>query len=132
MLSWLLGESASGAAREALEDAGTVVASELTLIECDRALLRAALTGRVAEAAAADRRAWLARVSDQWTVLGLDPEIAARARRPFPREPLRTLDALHLATALSARATFDGLRLLSLDERVRSAARDLGFEVLPA
>ena len=107
------------------------MASELTLIECDRALLRATLTRRVPEAAAADRRAWLARVADHWTVLGLEPEMAARARRPFPREPLRTLDAIHLATAISARAAFPGLQVLSLDERIRSSARDLGFAVLP-
>lgn len=108
-----------------------MIASELTLIECDRALVRATVAARLAEARAADRRSWLARVSDHWTVLALDSEIAVRARRPFPREPIRTLDAIHLATALTARAIVPGLRLLSLDERVRACARELGFDLLP-
>ncbi len=46
-----------------------------------------------------------------------------RARRPFPVEPIRTLDALHLASALGAKETLDDLALLSLDHRIRSAAR---------
>ncbi len=108
-----------------------MITSELTAIECTRGLIRAAVTGRLSEAQAADRRAWLTRVSEYWTVLTLDAEITARARRPFPREPIRTLDAIHLATALAARAILPGLRLLSLDERVRASGRELGFQLLP-
>jgi hypothetical protein len=54
-----------------------------------------------------------------------------RARKPFPAEPIRTVDAIHLAAALTARACLAGLGLLSLDDRVRSAGRRLGFELLP-
>ncbi|MGH7266990.1 MAG: hypothetical protein ACREMB_19385, partial [Candidatus Rokuibacteriota bacterium] len=64
--------------------------------------------------------------------LHLDAEVIARARRPFPREPVRTLDALHLATALAARIAVGGLALVSLDQRIRTAGRELGFELLPA
>lgn len=54
-----------------------------------------------------------------------------RARRPFPVEPIRTLDALHLASALVARSAEAGLMLLTLDQRVRENAQRLGFETLP-
>jgi len=71
-------------------------------------------------------------VSTRWAVLRLGPEIIDRARRPFPGEPVRSLDALHLASALSALASVPELALLSLNHRVRRCARELGFEVLPA
>ncbi|MHB8415974.1 MAG: PIN domain-containing protein, partial [Acidiferrobacteraceae bacterium] len=59
------------------------------------------------------------------------PEIVDRARQPFPGEPIRTLDAIHLASTLMARSAIRGLSLLSLDDRVRSAAGKLGIEVWP-
>jgi hypothetical protein len=59
-------------------------------------------------------------------------QIIERARRPFPVEPVRTLDALHLSSALIASARVADLALLSLDERVRTAGRVLGLTVLPA
>ena len=41
MLSWLLGEPAGEEVRQALAGAERVIASDLTLVECERALLRA-------------------------------------------------------------------------------------------
>lgn len=87
--------------------------------------------GGITEAQAADRRAVLVAATASWNVLRLDAEVIERARRPFPAEPIRTLDALHLASALVTRAAVPGLVLLSLDERMRAAGRGLGFEVLP-
>jgi predicted nucleic acid-binding protein len=59
-------------------------------------------------------------------------DIVDRARQPFPDEPIRTLDAIHIASALTARTGLAGLKLLSLDDRVRRSARKLGLQVLPA
>lgn len=131
VLAWLLGETAGEAMCSALLGAELVVASSLTLVECDRSLVRAAASGRVSEVGAADRRALLASIAAHWSLLRLDEEVLERARRPFPAEPLRTLDALHLASALAAREAAPGLALLSLDARVRTAGRGLGFAVVP-
>jgi predicted nucleic acid-binding protein len=54
-----------------------------------------------------------------------------RARQPFPGEPIRTLDAIHLASALLARTALVGLALLSLDDRVRKAGKKLGLDIIP-
>jgi hypothetical protein len=54
-----------------------------------------------------------------------------RARRPFPGDPVRTLDAIHLASVLVARSAVAGLELLSLDERIRSVGKKLGLTLLP-
>jgi predicted nucleic acid-binding protein len=58
-------------------------------------------------------------------------EHVERARRPFPLEPIRTLDALHLAAALHFQHELLGLTVLSLDARVRQNAEALGLPVLP-
>ena len=65
-----------------------------------------------------------------WAILELSREVAERAEGPFPVEPVRTLDALHLASALLLRQALPDLRILSTDDRVRSNGRGLGFEDL--
>lgn len=131
VLAWLLDEDPSGTIRQLLAAAEAVVACDLTLIECDRVLLRAAALGELTEADAADRRAYLAAAAAHWHVLRIGPEIVERARKPFPGDPIRTLDAIHLASALVARSTIPGLELLSLDDRIRKTARRLGLRVRP-
>jgi hypothetical protein len=109
-----------------------VVTAELTLIECNRSLVRAAHSGVISDSQAADRRAQLRAVCAHWTLLPLQTEIADVAGRPFPREPVRTLDAVHVASLVVARALVPGLRVLSLDERIRGNAKALGFETVPS
>ena len=132
VLGWLLGEPAGESARRALADAELVVASDLTLIESDRVLIRAHTRDQISEAEMSDRRAVLNAAAAHWQVLRIDMEVVERARRPFPAEPIRTLDALHLASALVARSVVPGLALLTLDERIRAVARLLGFHILMA
>ena len=50
---------------------------------------------------------------------------------PFPAEPLRALDAVHLASALITADNVPGLALLSFDHRIRRAARQLGLSLVP-
>jgi predicted nucleic acid-binding protein len=131
VLAWLLDEESAPQVRELLGAAEIIVASDLTLVECDRVLIRAAALGELTEAEAADRRAQLASAATHWHQLRVAPEVIERARQPFPGEPVRTLDALHLASALLGRSAVRGLGLFSLDERVRGAGRKLGLEVFP-
>lgn len=131
VLAWLLGESTAAEVTASLKAAEEVIASELTLVECDRALVRAVATGRAPEAAAIDRRSLLNRAAAHWSRLSLDAEVLERARRPFPAEPIRTLDALHLASALRVRAEVPDVAVLSLDARVRENAHALGLPVRP-
>jgi predicted nucleic acid-binding protein len=132
VLAWLLGETAGATVREALDRAPAVLASELTVAECARTLVRAAAAGRIPGAQAAQRRAYLARAATTWALLAMDADILARVAAPFPVEPLRTLDAIQLATALEARTALPDLAILSLDRRVRDCAERLGFRVLPS
>lgn len=131
ILAWILEEESSARVQQALGSAARVVSSDLTLIECDRVFHRALATGQADVAETAQMRALLDAAAANWTVYALRTEIVDRARRSFPHEPVRTLDALHLAAALVARDIRPGLAFLSLDRRVRENAAALGFEVLP-
>ncbi len=132
VLAWLLDEPTAPAVRRLLSEAEVIVASDLTLIECDRVLLRAVAFKELMEADAADRRAHLIAAAVHWQMLRIATEVVDRARQPFPGDPVRTLDAIHLASLLVARSAVPGLRLLSLDARVRHAAKGMGVDIVPA
>jgi hypothetical protein len=57
--------------------------------------------------------------------------VVDRARASFPDDTIRSLDAIHLATAVVVAASVPDLEVLSLDERVRANAAALGLRVLP-
>jgi hypothetical protein len=57
-------------------------------------------------------------------LIELDPPVLARAVEPFP-VPVRTLDALHLASIEFLRSRRQAVELLSYDERLLTAARAL-------
>jgi hypothetical protein len=131
VLAWILGEAAGEPVRHALAEAELVLASDVTLIECDRVLVRAVATSLMSEADAANRKARLAKAAAHWVTLTLDQAIVDRARRPFPGEPVSTAHAMHLATLLEAQSVVREVTLLSLDHRLRHNALELGFEVVP-
>jgi predicted nucleic acid-binding protein len=132
VLAWILGEPPGDQVWELLGAARLVVTSDLTFAECRRALVRAASLGEITEEQSARLGAKVAAAAESWTRFPVDPPTLERASRPFPVEPIRTLDALHLASALLARDAVPDIALLSLDQRVRSNGEALGFTVLPS
>jgi predicted nucleic acid-binding protein len=131
VLGWLLGEEVGDRVRDVLRGAALVMSSHLTLLECDRVLIRAVTLREIDEAKAADRRGRLNAAASHWHMWRITSDIVERARHPFPAEPIRTLDAIHLASALAARSAVPGVELLSLDDRIRRVGEQLGFQVLP-
>lgn len=131
VLAWLLFEEPGPLLQEILGSAELVVASDLVLVECDRALIVAEAAGRLSPVEASQRRALFEATSSRWMLLKLEGEVLERSRRRFPQEPVRALDALHLASALAARSAVADLSILSLDSRVRNNGAALGFDVLP-
>lgn len=85
----------------------------------------------LAEAGSSHRAARLRSMAHHWVCLGMDPTVADRAMAPFPTEPVRTLDAIHVAYALAARSLVEGTRLLTLDSRIRETAAALGLSMHP-
>ena len=131
VLAWLLGESNEPLVRDALDGADRVVTSSLTALECARGLTRAKVAGRVNMVQELATLRLLDDAESTWDVHALTDGVVARARATFQVEPVRTLDALHLATALILQEAVGPLAVLSLDERVRANATALGLAVLP-
>lgn len=131
VLAWLLDEPSGSRVAPFLRPPSPVVVSDLTLIECDRTLRR--LVGQRPETVAdADAlRSRLVALAAGWSIEPIAKPVVDRARAQFPDDAIRSLDAIHLATALVIRAAVGDLDLLSLDERIRSNAVALGFRVLP-
>jgi predicted nucleic acid-binding protein len=131
VLSWILGEAEGDSARGALADAERVVSSTLTRVECSRALTRAVGLGRMGRGEELAASRLLDSAAAGWAVLEMSGKVLVRARGAFPVEPVRTLDALHLATALQFREVMPDLVVVSLDDRVRANAVALALPVLP-
>lgn len=131
VLRWLFNEARGDQVLELLRAAPRVVSSRLTLIECSRSIERAQTTARIRETQTTELRSTLSQAAVGWQVLEVSREVAARAEQRFPAEPVRTLDAIHLSTALVLRQILPGLRIVSTDLRVRENGLLLGFDVLP-
>jgi predicted nucleic acid-binding protein len=116
------------AARKTLR-LGRRVTSALTFAEAARAIVRARATGRVtpAEERAAVRA--LRVFERRCDIVAVTDAVLARAGRPFPVEPIRTLDAVHLATAELLGEPPQLLTVVTRDTRIQENARALGYAV---
>jgi predicted nucleic acid-binding protein len=113
-------EAESDALRAALETFDARLTNRLATVEVARALLRRGVA----------TAALLADVSKAFTGLGiteLDAAIAESAGRLEP-PALRSLDAIHLASALALGAELEAL--VTYDARLADAARAVGLEVI--
>lgn len=116
-------------ARSALRGRRRRITSALTFAEASRALVRARVAGRLTPA---DERAglrWLQEFRRRCDVVAVTDAVLARACRPFPVEPIRTLDAVHLATAELLGESPQLITVVTRDSRVIDNARALGYAV---
>jgi predicted nucleic acid-binding protein len=127
LLHWLLGQSGAAEVRSKIDRAEVVVTSQLTVLEAERALLHAENRNALKGGDAQRLRGLLNKAQASWTRMAVSEEILNRASRAFSVEPVRTLDAIHLATALEFTAVFPELVILSFDKRIRDNAEALGI-----
>jgi PIN domain-containing protein len=131
VLRWLLGADDNARIHAALVQASVVVSSALTSTEVARTLRRleagGALDTRTRESV------WLrySAAVAHWQIHALSEAVLTRASQSFPIEPVRTLDALHLATATLFSFEVAPVELLSVDRRLRENAQALGLGVTP-
>lgn len=131
VVAWLLGERRGEEVRRALAPSERVVSSTLTQVECARTLARGLASGRVGRGDELAALRLLDEAVSTWTVLEMSGRVLTRARGTFPVEPVRTLDALHLATAMVFQEALPDLVVVSLDDRIRANAEALGLPVIP-
>jgi len=110
--------------------AGTrMVTSALTLAETARAILRARVTERLtAEQERAAVRA-LRTFARRCFIVEVDRQVLSRVGRRFPIEPIRTLDAVHLATVEALDESPPLVTIVTRDARVRGNAIALGYAI---
>ncbi len=117
-------------ALESLQSYDALVSSELIAVESYRTIDRLRLQGALSTEEAAARL----RVVTEWLeaidLVLLRAPVLSRALDPLPL-PLGTLDALHLATALTWRDRIGPLPVMAThDEALGLAARAFGFDVV--
>lgn len=112
--------------------ADLVVTSVLTSTEVARTLRRLESAGLIE--APAGNRSWdrYTAACAHWNLYAISDPVLERASQAFPREPVRTLDAIHLATAALIALEVMPPVVLSVDRQVRANVRALGLDVLPA
>jgi predicted nucleic acid-binding protein len=126
-VAWLFGESTASDVGRRMDEAEIVVTSQLTIVEIERAIHRAIAVRLIREGSAQKLRGLLARERKKWITMAPTEGVLTRAGRAFPLEPVRALDAIHLATALAFSETFPDLKILALDRRVTENATALGL-----
>ena len=116
-------------ALESIRARGRKVTSALTIAETARAILRARATARLTTVEERAAVGALRRFELRCYVVGVTDAVLARVRRPFPIEPIRTLDAVHLATMELIDEPPPLVVVVTRDTRVRENARALGYAV---
>ena len=109
-----------------------LVTSVLTFVEAARAISRARREKRLDAQQSREVERQLAAFERSCDAIGLEGDVLRRAREDFPMEPVRSLDALHLASLRVLDDELGGLEVVSCDDRVRKNAAALGFAVVPA
>ena len=128
LLRIVLGEAGRLAQWPRIAHAAT---SEIARVECLRTLDRLRLASRIPDRELARRRSTLLTILQGIETVRLNRAVLDRAAEPFPTE-LRTLDAVHVASALLVRARFPALRFATHDADLGAGAQALGFSVIGA
>jgi predicted nucleic acid-binding protein len=107
-----------------IRSARVLVSSRLSLVESCRALIRLRTLGVAGEDRLADAERDLAAIwarCELWEITHRVCELACEVARG---RALRALDAIHLATFVLARRELEGLKLLTVDERLQASVEE--------
>jgi predicted nucleic acid-binding protein len=105
-----------------INDAEVLITSRLSLVETARAFLRVRLLGERPEGVVADAEREVMALWRRCEIWELTCEVCERAELVAPRDVVRSLDALHLATFAIARREIEELEFLTADRRLQAAA----------
>jgi predicted nucleic acid-binding protein len=121
--------------RRTLAEATQLFACRLLHVEAARALRRLEREHPRRKTALQSAEDGIAATLASCLVAQLGDNVLTRAQLDFPLEPVRSLDAIHLAAALWWRdrlsATGDALMFASTDDCLRANAAALGFPLIP-
>jgi len=128
LLTWLFNEPDASHIIDTINGADLVVTSDLLRIETLRAIKRALheklITLKQRETLIQTFRDYL----KSCFIMSMDESVITGATEDFPVEPVRSLDAIHLSTALEYKKLYPELRMLTTDASLKqiTASLDLG------
>lgn len=105
------------------------LSSELIRVEALRSIDRARVLLHLSDDEVAERRAGVLQTLSGFRIARIDRRVLARAADPFPTL-VRTLDAIHLATAELAKTNIKDLVFATHDREQGRAAAAIGFQVI--
>lgn len=112
-------------------DSFHLVVSDLTLIEAHRVLRQAELQRRPNRLRMKEARRRLRLFERRVDRMPVDEDVVERCRDAFPIEPIRSLDAIHVASAELWTQRVGTITVFSFDPRVRDNVVALGMPVHP-
>lgn len=127
ILSWFFEESKSAGIMSLIDQHDQIIASLLSILEAKRAFGRLEKLDFSRPSPRLRLLQNLEKNSNHWEIMEITPQIQQRISEPFPIEPVRTLDAIHLASALEASKIFPELHVLTLDQRLITNLEPLGL-----
>jgi len=132
MLQWLLGQPDYEKVLSVLKTANLILSSELTIAECKRALVRGLFNGVLKRQDHVGCIQKLEMSISRWHLMQVTDDILKAVTMEFPEEPIRTLDAIHLVTAMEfSRAITKNITILTCDNRIQLNAKKLDFDIEP-
>jgi len=127
----LVREDRSADVRAVLRADSDVLTAAITSLEVTSALWRRRHAGILPLVDQERAERIFAQASTRWSEIAQSPEVMEGALRLLARHPLRSLDALQLASALIVAPAPALLPFVVLDKKLAAAARAEGFPVLP-
>jgi predicted nucleic acid-binding protein len=127
----MVAEESSQMMRDLLRADDRIVVSSITTLEITGTLWRLRHHDQLQLDAHERALKIFADLSSTWREIVFSQGIADLALDLFSRRPVRTLDSIQLATALSLRETSPLLSFVTLDRKLNAAAFGEGFDVLP-
>lgn len=129
LLSWFFEQAKTEQIIAVIDRSAQVITSIISILEAKRAFARLEKTKEISPSPRVRLLQSLERNAMGWEVMGISPQIQQRISEPFPIEPVRTLDAIHLASALETAKIFPDCSVLTLDSRIISNLEPLGLEI---
>lgn len=113
--------------KRALRSKRRLITSALTFAEAARVIVRARLANRLSAEQERQVVRALRTFERRCHVVAVSEAVLSRVGRPFPVEPIRTLDAVHIATIELLEEPPALATMLTRDARVRDNAKALGY-----
>jgi hypothetical protein len=105
------------------------VTSAITFAEANRAVVRARVAGRLTVTQERDAVRALQTFERRCIIVTVSDWVLTRAGHPFPVEPVRTLDGIHLATAELLGEPPQLVTIVTRDARIRDNAKAMGYQI---